>query len=358
MIAMTHIEGHTPTNSEGDRTPHVSDDEEFINIFHDSDDDEYVYESEDTVVDVDDTEVDDTVSTLPNNYWSSLGVGNVLNPLPQRTQNHVHVTQSSVHTNMTSHGHGRGRGQTRVISDWFSNVGRMMGIQKKYSFKPKKKVSAYIFKNKKDMMKCDLTIDDITHQEQNNFDVQMKLDSVDYIQFSLGNGQNLSLSQHFAKWIINDYEPHMWREVGIHIYIMFGNEWNCISLQNAKVMIEQCLTIWKKIKKDVYIAFCEIVLEKEYSDDDHIPDNITTQIDRAMWSNNVIDLYQSKFITFRDWYKSKLLKLFDEKKSLKEMKKEQKEQKDKLFHHMFNFCGLYTMHNRADGVVNHVPGMA
>lgn len=349
MLAMTHIEGLTPTNSEGDRTPHVSEDEQFINLFRDSDE-EYEYESEDAA-NPEEVKVNDTRTTVSNNYWSSLGVGNALNPLPQRTQNRVNVTQPAVHTNLTVPGRGRGRGQTRVISDWFTNVGSMMGIQKKptQKFKPKKSV-AYIFKSDEDIMKCNLTVDGITHHEQSNFDVQMKLNSVDFVKFSLGSGQTFSLSPHFAKWIINDYEPHMWREVGIHVYVMFGNEWSAISLLKAKTVIEQCLKIWKKIKKEVYITFCEIVLEKEYSDDDPVPDSIATQIDRAMWSNNVKEPYQSGFMAFRGWYESKLLRVFDENKILKEMKKEQK---DKLFHHMFNFCGLYTMHNRIGGVATH-----
>ena len=331
MFSMTNSKNQTPTNS---------DDEDIITLFRDSDE-EYEYESEE----VEEIKIND-VNAPPNDYWRTLGSGNVLNPLPQRTKNRVHVTQSAIPT----HSHG----QTRVISNWFTNVGSMMGIQRKHTPKKKKSV-AYIFRNEKDKMLCDITLNGITDQEQSNFDIQMKLNSVDFVNFSLGSGETFSLSQHFAKWIINDYEPHMWREVGIHIYLMFGNDWSCLPLFKAKAVIEQCLTIWKKIKKDVYIAFCEIVLEREYSDVDPVPDSITTQIDRAMWFDSVKKPYQSGFMAFRGWYESKLLKLFEEKKSLKEMKKEQK---DQLFHHMFNFCGLYTMHNRVDGVVNHVPGMA
>lgn len=356
MLAMTHMEGQTPTNSEGDRTPNVSDDEGIISLFRDSDE-EYKYESEYESEDADHEIKTDVNPINPvNNYWSNLGTGNVLNPLPQRINNRVHVTRPAATTNVVP-GRGRGRGQTRVITEWFTNVGSIMGVQRNrtLTLKPTKKVSAFIFQSTKDIMKCTLTIDGVTHYELNNSDVQMKLISADFVKFSIGSGQIFSLSSNFAKWIINDYEPHMWREVGIHIYLMFGNDWSCLPLFKAKAVIEQCLGIWKNIKKEVYTSFCEIVLEREYTDDKPVPDSIKTQINRAMWKSCVKDPYQSGFAAFRGWYESKLLKQFNEKKSLKEMKKEQK---DDLFHHMFNFCGLYTMHNRVDGVVNHVSGIA
>ena len=344
MLAMTHIEGQTPTNSEGGRTPTVSDDEGIITLFQDSDE-EYEYESEesdveDVKVDEEDTKVPESVAT---NYWNRLGEGHVLNPLTQRVNNRVRVTEPAV-TNVN----GVDRGNTRVISDWFTNVGTMMGVHKDPTptFKPKKKSSAYIFQNSKDMMKCDLTVGTTTHHEQSNHEVHMKLHPIDNVKFSLGSGQTLSLSPHYAKWIINDYEPHMWREVGIHIYVMFGNDWSYLSLFKAKGLIEECLSIWKKIKKEVYTTFCEIVLEREFTDVKPVPDSIKTQIDRAMWHGNVKEPYLIGFKAFQNWYESKLIKLVEKKKNDKEKQYE-------LFHHMFNFCGLYTMHNRADVVDIH-----
>lgn len=327
-------------------------DDEISNSFQYSDE-EYEYQSDDDCV-VDDTKIDDEdnqvthVNPLLNNYFDRLGIGNT--PNKHVDTNSVQVTQSSTNVKDYESKHSK----TRVISDWFSNMSSTIGVQKTPTptFKPRKKLSSYIFQSNEDMMKSNLTVDGLTHFEQTNFDIQMKLNSVDFVKFSLGSGVVLSLSTHYAKWIINDYEPHMWREVGIHIYTMFGNDWNNISLFKAKAVIDQCLALWREIKKEIYIIFCEIVLEKEYTDENPVPDNIKTQINRAMWNGSVKKPYRAGFLVFQSWYESKLIKLFAENKKLKEMKKENN---DIIYHHMLNFCGLYTMHNRVDGAVNLMP---
>lgn len=227
----------------------------------------------------------------------------------------------------------RSTSKKRLIPDWFSNITNSIDYQKY-----KKKSIAYVFNNKMDITKCDLTVDGITHQNLDERYIKSKLSDYDSINFSLGNGQTFSLSSHFAEWIIDNFNPNMWREVGIHVYIMFGNEWSSNSHYKASNMINQCLALWKIIKKDVYISFCNIVLDLEYDDIDDIPESIIYQINRVMWSNSIKDIYQNKFDIFWKWYHSKLIEEFNKKKSYT------KDQKNQFFHHMFNFCGFYTMH--------------
>jgi hypothetical protein len=239
--------------------------------------------------------------------------------------------------------------EKRVISDYFTNIDTFFS-RNSYS-PPKKKIISYIFKNNSHSQKCDLTIDDITYQNETSIDVQMKLNSIDKMKFSLGDGQTFSLSKSFSKWIMNDYEPYMWREVGIHIYITFGNEWKNFNLLKAKAVIDQCIEIWKNIKEKVYINFCEIVIEKEYTDMDPVPEKLKNQINKAMWLDTVIEPYQAGFKVFKDWYISFIIDFFNTKKSLKNM---DIDHRTNLFKHMVNFCGLYTMHNRIHSSMAHI----
>ena len=313
MISVTKM-NQTPTNSEGHRTPARS----VVS------DEEYVYES--------DTDEDVKVAEV-----NPARVNHSINPFS--------------HPDSSTNIGGRTRGNPRVISDWFTNMGSMMGLKKKtLVYKPKKSF-AFIIESNYDMMKCNITINGLTHFEQSNHDVQMKLMNIDFTKFSLGNGQICTISTPFSKWIINDYEPHMWREVGIYIYTMFGGKWDYITVFKAKSIIEQCLKIWKKIQKEVYISFCEIVIERKFTDEKPVPDNMKNQIDRAMWKDAVKEEYKSGFLAFQDWYKSKLIELIG-------FEKDSKVDKETLFHHMLNFCGMYTMNKSSSGIVTNIPGLA
>lgn len=258
---------------------------------------------------------------------------------------------------------GRGRGRCRglaedhrgssprMINNWFTNIGSTMGL----NHRPSVKKVAYIFKNGGDRMKCDLTVNDETEFGKTNFDIQIKRNSIDTFRFSLGSGETFSFNPQYTKWILNDYEPHMWREVGIHVYVMFDKDWSCLSHMRAKAVINACLEIWNEIKKEVYITFCEIVLEREYSDERPVPDDLKTQINRAMWCESVKEPFTVGFKAFRGWYQSRLLKLFEEEEKIKAL---DDDKQDELFHHMYDFCGLYTMNNRSNNVLTNVAGIA
>lgn len=339
---------NTPTNSEG-RSSSSSfdlqhqDEDPDMQMFWEYDD-EYQYSSDDAQIVIDSTPQsegdvvypdqktdDDTVveRKTETDYCSSVSQGRVLSSTSCR------------------------RGQTRVITDFFSNIGHSvsnrvenaMGLLRR---EPPKK-DAYIFQNKVDFMTSDLTIGDETHYGMNNTQIQVLLnDKVKNIHFSLGNGQVIKLDG-FSNWIIEDYEAHMWREIGCYIYTMFGGAWEISNIYKAKNMIELSLQTWKKIQKKVYFSFGEIVLEREYSDEKPMSKKLKEQINRVLWRDQMVsDDFAAGYAVFKDSYRSKIMKIADE---LKKENKLRGIDRDDFYHHMVNFCGIYTMHNHGKAPV-------
>lgn len=374
---------NTPTNSEGRRSPppfdlQNQDEDPDMQMFWEYDDEEYQYSSDDAqtvrvstpqsegdVVYPDQKTDDDNVveRETKTDYWSSAGQGRVLSsthydPLPPR--DHIGPHHYDLHNDrvaMAGAGAGRGRrgapGQTRVITDFFSNVGHSvsnrvgnaMGLWRRAP--PKK--DAYIFQNKDDFMTSDLTIGDVTHRGVDNIQIQVLLDDkVKNVHFSLGNGQVIKLAG-FCNWILEDYEAHMWREIGCYIYTMFGGAWEMSNVYKAKNMIELAIQTWKDIQKEVYFSFGEIVLEREYSDEKPMSGKLKEQINRVLWRDQMVsDDFAAGYAVFKDAYRSKIMKIADE---LKKEKKLRGIDRDDFYHHMVNFCGIYTMHNRGKAPV-------